>query len=128
MPAWVPSTLREEPTRGVTSMIMGLENAQVVDAVGIEKSTGDLILTILDGWPWDDERAHLQALQAKFNAYLDFVESGQLWEECPDAGSRLVVIDVIFRFPPPELALELLEKAADVAAELDIRVRSRVVP
>jgi hypothetical protein len=34
---------------------------------------------------WSDEWQHLLALQAKLNAYFDFVQSGQIFEVRPEA-------------------------------------------
>jgi hypothetical protein len=37
-----------------------------------------MVLSIIDSWAWEEEEeAHLLALQDKFNAYLEFVESGK---------------------------------------------------
>jgi hypothetical protein len=55
---------------------MSLDNLEVVDAVGTEKDSGTIVLTILDAWDWDDQGQHLLALQAKINVYLGFVGSG----------------------------------------------------
>lgn len=108
---------------------MGLENALVVDAAGIEKSSGYMVLSIIDSWAWEEEEdAHLLALQEKLNAYFEFVESGQIWESYPDARASRVVIELVSRFAPLTRAHELLEAAAKVSATLGIGIRSRVSP
>ena len=56
---------------------MGLENPDIIDAVGTETGSGDVILTIFDGNEWDDELVHLRALQDKINSYFSFIESGR---------------------------------------------------
>jgi hypothetical protein len=108
---------------------MGLDKALVVDAAGIEKPSGYMVLSIIDSWAWDEgEVAHILALQEKLNAYLEFVESGQIWESYPDARSSRIVIELISPFTPPERAQELLEEAARVSAIIGIAIRSRVSP
>ena len=108
---------------------MGLDNLEVVDAIGIEKSSGHAILSLFDSWDWDDdEREHLLAIQEKFNRYLDFIEGGQILEDYPSARNRALVIDVIFRFTPPESAIRLLTYAASVAAQLNVGVRHQTIP
>lgn len=104
---------------------MALDKPDEVDALGIENGTGFAVLTIADAWDWKDERAHLMALQAKLNAYLNFIESGQIWESYPDAEGKQVVIDVIGRFPVPQSGIDFFRRAADVTAELKIRIRHR---
>ncbi len=102
---------------------MGLEDPNVLDAVGIEMGSGKVVLTIADSWDWVDEGAHLMALQAKLNGYFDFVEDGQILTRYPAAVGRSVVIDVVSRCPLPLSAIELLGRAREVAAPLAIEVR-----
>ena len=104
---------------------MPLDNPDVIDAVGIEKDSEFAALTIADSWDWQDEQKHLLALQAKLNAYFRFIESGQIWQSYPDAAGRQIVIDVIGRFPLPQLGIEFLTKASDACAGLGIRIRYR---
>ena len=105
---------------------MSLDDVKVVDAVGIEKATGVVMLSIIDYWDWQNERQHLLALQDKLNAYFNFVESGQLYTEYPDAKGRSLCIDIIGKFPIPDTGLVFLEKASLVALELNIKVTHRL--
>jgi hypothetical protein len=107
---------------------MSLDNSDVVDAVGVEDISGHVVLTVLDSWDWQNETRHLLALQSKLNTYFNFVESGQLLEEYPDAVGRSVVIDVVGRFPIPPIAVEFLSRASDACADLGIQVRSHYWP
>ncbi len=104
---------------------MSLDNTEVVDAVGTEKDSGTVVLTIFDAWDWDDQRRHLLALQAKLNAYFGFVESGQIYEDYPTAAGKRLRIDVISRYPMPDAAVTFRDEAADVASRLDITITYR---
>ena len=104
---------------------MALEQPDIVDAVGIEKGSDFVALTIADSWDWQDEQKHLLALQEKLNAYFRFVESGQIWESYPEAAGRQIVIDVIGRFPLPQIGIDFLKRASDACADLDVRIRYR---
>jgi hypothetical protein len=104
---------------------MSLDHSNSVDAIGIENETGHAVLTIADSWEWNDERAHLLALQAKLNAYFEFIESGQIWDSYPTANGRQLIIEVITRFRPTATAIELLEKANETATQLCMQVRHR---
>jgi hypothetical protein len=69
-------------------MAMSLDQPNKVDAIGLEKGTDQTVLTIADSWDWTDEPKHLIALQAKLNSYLEFIESGQVWDEYPTAKGK----------------------------------------
>ena len=91
---------------------MAIEKKDVVDAVGVEKTTGDIVLTIADYLDWESSEArHLQMLQEKLNAYLRFIESGELLEFYPDAAGRRPVISLVGRCEPSAAALRFLAAA-----------------
>ena len=105
---------------------MSLDNVEVVDAVGTETRDGTVVLSIIDAWDWSDEQRHLRALQDKLNAYFDFVESGQIYEAYPEAAGQPLRIDVVSKFPIPDVGLAFLARASTVAAELNMTVTHRV--
>ena len=104
---------------------MALEEANKVDGIGIENDTGFVVLTIADAWDWQDEQKHLKALQSKLNAYVNFVESGQIWEAYPNSVGRQVVIDIVTRFPLPKAGADFLERVASICADFKVKVRTR---
>src|SRR5215472_16188886 len=75
---------------------------KIVDAIGTERATDEVSLTIADSQDWSDVTAHLEALQEKINAYLGFMESGEIYEKYPAAKGKKMNITIIFRFAPPE--------------------------
>jgi len=107
---------------------MPLDDTKVVDYVGIEDATGKVILTIADAWDWEDVHAHLVALQAKLNAYIAFMEEGELVEAYPQAVGREVAIDVITKFPMHPKGAELLTFAANACRDLELEFRTRLAP
>ena len=66
---------------------MGVEQTTVIDAIGIDQVSGAVHLTIADALAWD--AAHLRLLQEKLNAYLAFVESGELYLVATDLACDL---------------------------------------
>lgn len=104
---------------------MPLHQPKIVDAIGIEKDTGIVILTIVDSWDWVDEKRHLLALQEKLNAYFNFIESGEICESYPKAAGRKIIIDVIGRFPVPESAASFFAKANQACTDLGVQLRRR---
>ena len=98
---------------------MSIEQTNVVDFVGIEYATGRATLTISDHLDWNEnEGEHLLMLQEKLNAYLSFIESGEMEERVPVTRGRPVAIQIYAKYPlSPEatkffgLAKDTIEKA-----------------
>jgi hypothetical protein len=113
---------------------MTVDQPRVVDYLGLEKGTGDVVLTIVDGRDWQDERAHLLALQAKLNTYFEFVESGEVFERLAEDLNRTVErntpikVQILSRFPLPEAGLTFLERARSVFSQAGLEIAFRVVP
>jgi hypothetical protein len=107
---------------------MSLDKADVIDAIGIEKDGSAVALAILDGWDWSDEAQHLLALQAKLNAYFDFIQSGQIYEVRPEALRKAIRIDLLTRHPLPEKAQSFLSIAAKTAAQINVQITHRILP
>jgi hypothetical protein len=104
---------------------MSIEDTEVVDAIGVENTSGQLVMTIADDLDWAEERAHIRALGDKVNAYLRAIQSGDLVSSYPDAEGRSVVIEVVSQFAIPEAGLRFLEHAGLTARELGVQIRAR---
>jgi len=105
---------------------MTIEDAERIDIIGIDAATGDVILTIANHLDWSDEYEHLTTLQKKLNAYLAFIESGEINETYPKARARRPIIDVVFKYEPSATATEFLRHASSAAASIGAELRSRV--
>ena len=89
---------------------MSVEQARIVDAISIDKETGRVNLRVSDHLPWDGD--HLLMLQEKLNAYLAFLESGEVYSVYPMAKARDFSILVIAKYRPNEMAMHFFEHAA----------------
>ena len=78
---------------------MAVDDPNSVDIMSIDPQ-GAIILTIADDLDWNDSRAHQYTLQTKMNRYLAFIESGEILEHHPDAGTRRIVIRVVTMTEP----------------------------
>lgn len=78
---------------------MSVLNLEVVDFISIDL-LGNAVLTISDHLPWDNGNDHLSALQNKINTYLEFIESGILYQKYPNAKGRKIVIYVTAKYEP----------------------------
>ncbi|MES3110435.1 DUF6572 domain-containing protein [Sphingomonas aurantiaca] len=89
---------------------MSIVDTGNIDAIGIDKVSGDVVLNISDHLDWGEEASHVKALEEKVNAYLGYLESGQLIEDMPEARGRRPMIAVYHQFAPTETAKQVLDR------------------
>jgi Family of unknown function (DUF6572) len=105
---------------------MSVEQSGVVDVISLDKETGHVVLTISDHLDWSDCTEHPTILQAKFNGYLAFVESGEMMESYPEAKGRPVAIKVVFKYRPDQQGWQFLAKAKAVIESAGFSLRHEV--
>ncbi len=105
---------------------MSVEQSEVIDIIGINRLTGEVILTISDHLDWSDTTAHQLLLQSKLNRYLAFVESGEILESYPAAKGRTVVFNLVFRFAPDEGCRKFLAKVRPIIESAGFRIEEGV--
>ncbi|MDR1461157.1 MAG: hypothetical protein LBI78_05880 [Campylobacteraceae bacterium] len=94
---------------------MSTEQTKIIDAIGIDNVTDNVILTISDQIDWSEQTDnHLFLLQEKINSYLSFIESGEMIEVYPDAKNRKAVINVIYKYPLNKQAQEFYQKVEKI--------------
>ena len=91
---------------------MSINQTDKIDLIGTTPE-GKVILTISDHHSWD-ETWHFQLLQDKINAYLQFIESGQIVEAYPNAVGRELVMEIAIKYQPTSEATSFLEKAKEI--------------
>jgi hypothetical protein len=87
---------------------------------------GALNLTISDHLDWADSIAHQLTLQTKMNAYLRFIESGEVFEHRPECAGTSVVIRVVFKHQPDPDGLQFLDRAKVVIGNAGFGFEYRV--
>lgn len=105
---------------------MSVEQTNEVDAVGIDRRTGKVILTVSDHLPWDRDE-HVLLLQEKLNRYLGFIEGGDLQAQFPAAEGRKVQITILFKYAPSTLGQEFLLRATEALRTVGIELLQNVV-
>ena len=102
---------------------MSIEDLDKVDAIGLETETGCVLLTITDHLEWvgsaDD---HREMLRGKLNAYLAFVESGEVYEAYPKAKGRDIVISVVGKFDLSPIGCEFFKNARETVNNAGLRL------
>jgi hypothetical protein len=109
---------------------MAIDDLDKIDLLVTDREKTFVRLVITDHLDWkeSDEGHHLELLQDKINAYLHFVEDGQLAQTRPDLEGVPVVIRVEAKYEPSEEATKFYRSAgplvADAGALLELRVPS----
>jgi hypothetical protein len=81
-----------------------------IDGIGKSISENKLALLIADHLDWENELQHLSLLQDKVNAYVSFIESGQVYSVYQDAKSADgFIIDLRFKYKLTDNCNKLLE-------------------
>ena len=77
-----------------------------------------VIICISDHIPWkpDEIKAYLEVLQDKINDYLEFIESGQIYEDFGGKG-KTPNIKVIFSHEPVQEVLDYLDKIKSIVVD-----------
>jgi hypothetical protein len=74
-----------------------------VDAVSEDASRESIVLSLVETRPWGDRGENLPDVQKKIYAYLDFVESGEVWAKFPTMRGRKIVFRVHTEYPTTPL-------------------------
>ena len=103
---------------------MAVDQTDKIDAIGVDRRSGCVVLTISDHLPWTSVAdGHLALLREKLNAYLAFIESGQLIKAYPDAAGRHVVINLVGKYDLSAPASEFLDNATATVSAAGLTLR-----
>ena len=106
---------------------MSIEDATVIDGMGIDAPTGAVVLLISDHLPWADLASHVRMLEAKINGYISFI-TGQLAEAMPELAGRKVRVELMHQFEPTVDAVSAFTAATFQLEELGIDFAHRSLP
>lgn len=105
---------------------MSLDQANVIDALGIDQKSGRVVLVIRHDAPWEGSDAQLYLLQEKLNAYLSFALDGEMAEAWPDFAHRPLGLRIETASAPDPRTLELLGRVRKQVGFQDITLEVRV--
>jgi hypothetical protein len=106
---------------------VSVDQVGVVDVVSVDQETGQVVLSVSDHLDWSDSTDHQNILQKKLNAYLAFVESGEIVERHPFARDRPVVFKVVFKFKPDREGEAFLARAREVIESAGFHLQFEVI-
>src|SRR5436305_2027486 len=105
---------------------MAVDDPGTIDIIGVERATGNIVLTISDHLDSADSEHHQSALQDKVNAYLRFIESGELLEHRAEAAGKHVVVRVVGKHRPDEAGALFLDHVRAVLKDAGFGFRYRI--
>jgi hypothetical protein len=99
----------------------------VVDLITLDDATGEVVLVMVEERPWGSEPEQLRQLEAKFNAYLEYVLGGHMDEQYPDYAEKPVRFQLDCVENPPPRDASFFTAMDNFAASESIRWVVRVV-
>lgn len=89
---------------------MAITDYYKIDGLGISnKNNEELILLITDNLSWEDERIHLQHLQNKISAYINYIKTKQYKNSYPDMDIEKFTIDIHMEQYPTNAGIQFLD-------------------
>ena len=105
----------------------GVHNSRVVDLVAEDSERDEVVLTMLERRSWDSDPEQLRQLEAKFNAYLSYVQGGHLAQQYPQYEGRLVCFHLDCAERPRGDAEKMIRSMTNFAEAEGIRLVVRVI-
>lgn len=107
---------------------MSIDQLDKIDLFITDKEKTYVLLVITDHLDWKDfdEGDHLELLQDKINAYLHFVEDGELVKTRPDLEGLPITIQVDAKYPPSDKAIKFYRTAGPIVAEAGVQLQLHV--
>lgn len=112
---------------------MAIDNANVIDGIGIDKKRNALCLLLTDHLDWvtNDENTlseydHLMLLQNKINAYISYLESKQYEQQYPDITFNMAVIEIHFKYGITENCEKFLNSVQDQIGQYGIKIEVHI--
>ncbi len=71
-----------------------------VDAVSEDATRECVVLSLVETRSWGEKGGNLVDVQKKIYAYLDFVESGEIWAKFPTMKGKRIIFRIHSPYPP----------------------------
>ena len=101
---------------------MPTSNPTTIDAIGVDKLSGHVALSMYEERPWTDLPSRITDLKRKISTYMDFVRGGQI-NETPAYRGKPIEFDLYTQFPPPPPAIKIFQQLKSLLQEQNIKFR-----
>ncbi len=105
----------------------GVHNPRVVDLIERNTERNEVVLTMLEQRRWGSDPEQLHELEAKFNAYLSYVQGGQLAQQYPQYEGLLVCFHLDCSESPRGDAEKMIRSMMNFAEAEGVRLVVRVM-
>ena len=111
---------------------MAIDDANIVDGIGIDKKREAICLLLTDHLPWTgDENTlceydHLILLQDKINAYLSYLESKQYENQYPSTVFNMAVIQIHFKYDITDHCEAFLNRVQNQIGQYGIKIEVHI--
>jgi hypothetical protein len=105
---------------------MSVEQADVIDGLGLRPEAGVVEMLISDHLEWNEE--HLRLLAAKVEAYANTALSGQLVQSYPRAEGKQVCIKLVWQHVPDADAARFFEAVSQQLDGMGIEFTQTALP
>ena len=106
----------------------GVENPRVVDLIAPDRRSGEIVLSLLEGRPWNGGRRQLEEHDEKLDAYFVYVLDGHLARDYPQYKGMPARIELVCAEEPGEAERPFLQAVSRAAVENGLRFVVRVDP
>ena len=107
---------------------MSLQHANLIDILAHDKSTDEVIITMVEPRPWDGSDQRLYELQEKLNAYLSFALDGEMLAQLPQLAGKNIRISLDCREEPDSRTAEFIDLVRKQIGFQGIQFTVSVVP
>jgi len=95
----------------------GVENPKVVDLMGVDPTSGKVVLTMIERRAWGADARQFQQIEEKINRYMGYALDGFLVEHYPNYAGKPVQIRLECAEAPHGDAVLFVQAAARAAAD-----------
>jgi hypothetical protein len=106
----------------------GVENAKVIDLIGVDPATDKVVLTMVERRPWGASKQQFQQIEEKINRYMGYVLDGFLAEHYPQYEGKMVQIRLECAEEPQGEATFFVQAATRAASDHGLELVVAVKP
>jgi hypothetical protein len=116
---------KQDSERGADDDEVGVHVKDVIDYVFINRDKREVAVVMIQQTPWSDPAKETLQLADKVNLYVEYVRSGQLFKDWPEARGKKVYLSIDTLTPPEGVIAKNIAKLQEIVAKhsLDLRVK-----
>ena len=106
----------------------GVENAKVIDLIGVDPASGKVVLTMIERRPWGASPQQFQQIEEKINRYMGYVLDGFLADHYPQYEGKAVQLRLECAEEPHGDAVLFVQAARQAASDHGLELVVAVKP